>query len=116
LKFRGFFGIGKGKARYNTRFSAVAVINGSVLFNDLNAMEWLIFDNPHARVRLPDGLMPTTHRFRALDGSRWAWRPVRSLPLSVALRRRSGEGSVSPRRAGRRNGEVAKVTGSALRP
>jgi hypothetical protein len=80
LKFRGFFGIGKGESRYNTRFSAVAVINGSVLFNDLSAMEWLVFDNPHARVRLPDGMLPTTHRFQALDRSMWGWRPPRPPP------------------------------------
>jgi hypothetical protein len=80
LKFRGFFGIRKGEPRYNTRFSAVAVINGAVLFHHPRAMPWLIFDNSHARVRLPDGLVPTTHRFRALDGSRWGWRPARSLP------------------------------------
>ena len=80
LKFSGFFGIGKGETRYNTRFSAVAVISGSVLFHHLSAMQWLVFGNPHARVRLPDGLLPTTHRFQALDGSRWGWRPARSLP------------------------------------
>jgi hypothetical protein len=80
LKFRGFFGIDKGEARYHTRFSAVAVINGSVLIHDRRAMQWLVFDNPHARVRLPDGLLPATHRFQALDGSRWGWRPARSLP------------------------------------
>jgi hypothetical protein len=80
LKFRGFFGIGKAETPYHTRFSAVAVINGSVLSHDPSAMEWLVFDHPHARVRLPDGLLATTHRFQALDGSRWGWRPPRSLP------------------------------------
>jgi hypothetical protein len=71
LKFRGFFGIGKGEPRYNTRFSAAAVINGAVLFHHPRTMEWLVFDNPHARVRLPVGLLAATHRFQALDGSRW---------------------------------------------
>jgi hypothetical protein len=80
LKFRGFFGIGKGEPRYNTRFSAVGLLKGAVLFHHPSAMQWLIFDNPHARVQLPDGLLPTTHRFQSLDGSRWAWRPARSLP------------------------------------
>ncbi len=79
LKFRGFFGIGKGETPYHTRFSAVAVINGSVLFHD-TAIEWLVFDNPHGRVPLPGGLLPTTHRFQALDGPGWGWRPARSLP------------------------------------
>jgi len=80
LKFRGFFGIDKGEPRYNTRFSAAAVINGAVLFHHPRTMEWLVFDNPHARVRLPDGLLPITHRFQTLDVSRWGWRPPRPLP------------------------------------
>jgi len=56
------------------------VINGSVLIHELSAMQWLVFDNPHARVRLPDGLLPTTHRFQTVGGSRWGWRPARPLP------------------------------------
>ena len=80
LKFRGFFGIGKGEPRYNTRFSAAAVINDSVLFHHPRTMEWLVFDNPHARVRLPASLLAATHRFQALGGSRWGWRPPRPLP------------------------------------
>jgi hypothetical protein len=80
LKFRGFFGIEKGEPPYHTRFSAAAVINGWVLFHHPSTMEWLVFDNPHARVRLPAGLLPTTHRFQALDVSRWGWRPPRPLP------------------------------------
>jgi hypothetical protein len=63
LKFRGFFGIGTAETPYHTRFSAVAVIDGSVLCHHPSAMHRLVFDNPHARVRLPDGLLPTTHRF-----------------------------------------------------
>jgi hypothetical protein len=81
LKFRGFFGIDKGgEPPYHTRFSAAAVINGAVLFHHPRTMEWLVFDNPHARVRLPAGLLPTTHRFQALDRSRWGWQPPRPLP------------------------------------
>jgi hypothetical protein len=80
LKHRGFFGIGGGETPYHTRFSAAVVINGSVLFNDLSAMQWLVFDNPHARVRLPNGLLPTTYRFQAQNGSSWGWRPPRPLP------------------------------------
>jgi len=56
------------------------VINGAVLFHPPTTMEWLVFDNPHARVRLPDGLLPITHRFQTLDVSRWGWRPPRPLP------------------------------------
>jgi hypothetical protein len=37
------------------------VTNGAVLLHHPSAMPWLILDNPHARVRLPDGLLPTTH-------------------------------------------------------
>jgi hypothetical protein len=29
------------------------------LFHHPSAMPWLILDNPHARVRLPGGLLPT---------------------------------------------------------
>jgi hypothetical protein len=67
-KYRGFLGIG-GKKPYHTRFSAAAVINGSVLFHDLSAMEWLGFDNPHARVRRArDG---RRRGGRAGHGQRW---------------------------------------------
>ncbi len=80
LKFRGFLGIGMGETPYNRRFSAVAVINGWVPWTDPAHIQWLLFDNPHARVPLPNGLLPTTHRFRALDGGTWGWQPARSLP------------------------------------
>ena len=72
-KAGGFFGIGKGERPYNTRFSAVAAIGGSRPWYDPNGTRWLVFDNPHGRVRLPDGLLPADHRFQALDASRWGW-------------------------------------------
>src|SRR6266511_1974529 len=50
LKFRGFLGIGMGETPYNRRFSAVAVINGWVPWTDPAHIQWLLFDNPHARV------------------------------------------------------------------
>ena len=79
-KAAGFFGIGKGERPYNTRFSAVAAIGGSMPWYDPNGSQWLVFDNPHGRVRLPDGLLPADHRFQALDASRWGWTPPRPLP------------------------------------
>jgi hypothetical protein len=80
LKYRGFFGIGKGEQPYNTRFSAVAVFSGWAVLGDLSQMQWLVFNNPHARLPLPDRLLPTTHRFQPLNGARWGWRPHRADP------------------------------------
>ncbi len=80
LRFRGFLGLGMGETPYNSRFSAVAVINGWVPWTDPASIQWLIFDNPHARVPLPNGLLPITHRFELLNGGTWGWRPARSLP------------------------------------
>jgi hypothetical protein len=45
----------------HARKASVVVTNGAVLFHHPSAMQWLILDNPHARVRLPGGLLPTTH-------------------------------------------------------
>jgi hypothetical protein len=79
-KFSGFFGIGMGERPYNTRFSAVGVIDSQTPQYDLTNLRWLLFDNPHARVRLPDGLLPTTRRFQASNGGTWGWQAVHPPP------------------------------------
>jgi hypothetical protein len=79
-KFAGFFGIGMGERPYNTRFSAVGVIEGWLPWEDPAAVRWSLFDNLHARVRLPDGLLPTRRRFQAANGGGWGWQPAHSLP------------------------------------
>jgi hypothetical protein len=79
-QFSGFFGIGQGERPYHTRFAAVAVVGGSMPWYDPTGTQWLVFDNPHGRVRLPDGLLPANHRFQALSGSGWGWTPARPLP------------------------------------
>jgi hypothetical protein len=79
-QFAGFFGIGQGERPYHTRFAAVGVIGGSMPWYDPTGTQWLVFDNPHGRVRLPDGLLPANHRFQALSRSGWGWTPARPLP------------------------------------
>jgi len=84
-KFSGFFGIGMGERPYNTRFSAVAVIDGRMPGYDPATIRWLVFDNPHARVRLSDGLLPTTRRFQASNGETWGWQPPHPPPTPPGL-------------------------------
>lgn len=68
-QFAGFFGIGQDERPYHTRFAAVAVVGGSAPSSDSTDIQWLVFDNPHGRVRLPDGLLPANHRFQAFERS-----------------------------------------------
>jgi hypothetical protein len=75
---RGFFDssrmLGTSGAPRNTRVSAVAVINEPRPCL-LNGIQHLVMDNPHASAPLAAELFPATHRFRAWEGTNWAWRP-----------------------------------------
>jgi hypothetical protein len=79
-QFAGFFGIGQDERPYHTRFAAVAVVGGSAPSSDPTDIQWLVFDNPHGRVRLPDGLLPANHRFQALSGPGWGGRRLFPFP------------------------------------
>jgi hypothetical protein len=80
LQVRGFFAETRDR---NTRLSGIAIVNGFAPWDPLQTRV-LLLCNPYARLPIPEGSIPYSHKYDFAEPD-WAWNPPLGSPNELAL-------------------------------